>query len=168
MIVFDGIELPNDNTRKCMVEARPEVSGSYKGFVYCQSLNEAREILDYFKGVVGEYISNKIPLSIKRGCSEFSLAYPDYDTLGKDDATPMEYKTEWREHETYTDQNLVGDLEPYAYDSYNHQGFELVDVLAMRDWIAYAAAIGDTSYLKLTGKAVEPLPNIDRPQFKPV
>ena len=32
-IVFDNIEMPNNNIRKCMIEERKEISGSYKGFM---------------------------------------------------------------------------------------------------------------------------------------
>jgi hypothetical protein len=42
--VFDKLNLKNNNPRKCMLEMRPEVSGDYKGYIYCFSLSEANEI----------------------------------------------------------------------------------------------------------------------------
>ena len=42
--VFDNLNLRNNNTRKCMIELRSNVSGSYKGYIYCSTLNEANEI----------------------------------------------------------------------------------------------------------------------------
>ena len=44
--VFDNLNLKNNNTRKCMIEFRSNISGSYKGYIYCSSLNEANEIRD--------------------------------------------------------------------------------------------------------------------------
>ena len=36
LMVFEKLELPNDNTRKCMCESRDFCSGTYKGFIYMQ------------------------------------------------------------------------------------------------------------------------------------
>mgnify|MGYP001813469556 CR=1 FL=1 len=36
MMVLAKLELPNDNTRKCIVEIREQVSGTYEGNVYCR------------------------------------------------------------------------------------------------------------------------------------
>ena len=51
--VFDNLELPNNNWRKCMLEFRNNINGLYKGFVYCSSLKEAEnisnDILNYFE-----------------------------------------------------------------------------------------------------------------------
>ena len=49
MVLFEKLKLPNDNTRKCMVEDREEVSGTYKGFVYCTGIEEGKEILIILK-----------------------------------------------------------------------------------------------------------------------
>ena len=47
-VVFDQIKLVENNTRKCMIETRPEISGFYKGLIYCSSLEESYEISDLF------------------------------------------------------------------------------------------------------------------------
>ena len=38
MVVFESMALPDDNTRKCMVETRPGSQGAYKGFMYFQRM----------------------------------------------------------------------------------------------------------------------------------
>jgi len=81
MIVFDNIELPENNTRKCMLEVRPKISGTYKGYVYFQSLEDAKEKLPFIKDVIAEHISRDVQVEIKRGCSEYKLAYPGYDIV---------------------------------------------------------------------------------------
>ena len=43
-LVFNTLELENSNTRKCMIELRSNISGFYKGLIYCLDLAEAIEI----------------------------------------------------------------------------------------------------------------------------
>ncbi len=167
MLVFNSLALANDNTRKCMVEARPEISGTYKGLIYCHGLAEANEIQALVQNVVGEKISRHIPVFVKRGCSEYPLAYPRYGHIDEKTSPLMSYNEEWREHEDNADKNLLGHTYPYAFDSYNHAGLTLRDALVLRSWIAYASAIGDLSYLKISGSPVKKMEIEDRAPFQP-
>ena len=36
--LFKNLKLENNNTRKCMVEIRNEISGNYKGYIYCEGI----------------------------------------------------------------------------------------------------------------------------------
>jgi len=168
MMIFNNLDLENDNTRKCIVEIRPEISGTYKGLIYCHSLDEAKEILEFVQGIVEEKISNQIPAFVKRGCSEYPLAYPQYGHIDDKSSPLMSYNEEWREHEDNADKHLVGHTYPYAFDTYNHSGFTLRDALVLRTWIAYAAAIGDLSYLKISGSPVQKMAIETRAAFQPV
>ena len=42
MMVFEKLDLPNDNTRKTLVETRSNISGTYTGLIYCLGMTEAR------------------------------------------------------------------------------------------------------------------------------
>ncbi|MDP6675778.1 MAG: tetratricopeptide repeat protein [Gammaproteobacteria bacterium] len=151
LLLFDRLKLPNDNTRKCTVEVRPEISGTYKGFVYCKSLDEAKEILTIVKSIVGETISEEIPIFVKRGCSEFPITYPEYGHITDNEAQLMTYNEEWRKHEVYTDNNLIKYTDHNANDfTHNHSGLTLLDALIMRNWLSYAKTIGDISYLQIS------------------
>lgn len=168
MVVIRNLELPSDNTRKCIVENRPEIPGAYKGFIYCQSLGEGKDILKVVQTAVGEKISKKTPVTLKRGCSEFKIAYPEYDRIGDNGAPPMTYNEEWREHEDEIDKKLAGErTTSYTLETHNHSGFTLRDALVMHTWLAYAAAIGDLSYLKISNSPVRPLLIEKRPPFQP-
>ena len=35
LMIFDQLKLEDNNTRKCMIEMRPEIPGFYKGLIYC-------------------------------------------------------------------------------------------------------------------------------------
>lgn len=168
MVVFDQLQLPRDNTRKCIVETREQISGAYKGFIYCRGVEEGKEILEMTQKVVSEEIPNKIPATLKRGCSEYPLAYPEYAQVRQGEPA-MEYQEEWQEYEDLADKNLVVNTQSFMSDSYNSSSFTLKDAGIMLAWIKYAAAIGDLSYQKLSGGAVHPFPDLKRPsQFHPV
>ena len=149
LFVFEKIKLPGDNSRKCIVEVRPDIPGTYKGFIYCKSMDEGKEILDIVRPMVEEEISKGIPALIKRGCSEFQLKYPQYGSV--DNKTQqMSYNEEWRRYEAYADKDMKNESfeNPHNF-SHNHPGFTLLDILVMNNWLAYAAERGDSSYLKI-------------------
>ena len=74
--IFDNLKLPKNNWRKCMIEMRSGVSGSYKGFVYCSSMEEATKILNIIDSILKKYL--KYNVSIKRGCTEFYKIFPNF------------------------------------------------------------------------------------------
>ena len=101
--VFDNLNLKNDNTRKCMIELRSNISGSYKGYIYCSSLNEANEIREQVDKTVKKKIEKSIPISVKRGCSEFGISYPEYKKINDSNSKLMKYNKEWKEKEKLID-----------------------------------------------------------------
>ena len=80
-IVFDKIKLEKNNIRKCMIELRNSIGGVYKGFIYCSGLDEAKKIFDNISPILKKIIDEKISIEIKRGCSEFSIPYPNLRKL---------------------------------------------------------------------------------------
>ena len=151
-----------------MVEIRPKISGAYKGYIYCQSHDEGKEILRKVRKVVSERISKDVQVKLKRGCSEYALSYPEFAQNDENGNPVMAYKSGWGEHENYTDKNLVKHIYPPVLDSYNHSGLTLCDTLIMRNWLAYAATIGDLSYMEISGTLVEKLQIDKRPAFQSV
>lgn len=162
MMVFERLELPSDNTRKCMVEGRPEVSGTYKGFIYCRGIEEAENIRDMIRIVVSEEISEGIPITLKRGCSEYALVYPEYAQIGKG-AKIMTYNEEWRVYEDHVDDKFVIDEQILQGNTYNQPTYTLQDADTMFIWLQYAASIGDMSYTRISGVSITPFSNWKRP-----
>lgn len=149
-ILFNKINLPNDNMRKCIVELRPEISGTYKCFIYCKSLGEASMVMDNVRLMVDNNLSEELPIVIKRGCSEYEASYPGYSVV--DDVTSqIGYDKKWREHELYVDNLLLhkGAHNPNNF-TFNHNGVTLLDGVVMCNWLAYAKSIGDLSYRKIS------------------
>lgn len=163
MVVFERMRLPNDNTRKCLVEGRPEVDGTYKGIIYCRGEREGVSLLELTREKVRAEISGEVPVFLKRGCSEYGLSYPEFARTDPD-TNKMEYKPEWEEYEARGDRELDIDTNHPPVDTYNTPAYSLQDAKVMLAWLRYAATIGDSSYLKISGRILPPFPNIKRPQ----
>lgn len=166
MMVFERIKLPNENTRKCIVECREDISGAYKGFVYCRSLEEGAETCEKVKELVAEEISDRIPVTLKRGCSEYALRYPEY-AQAVPGTKGMEYRQEWREIEDLADDSLDIKAQPPLTHAFDNPVYAAYEARIMLAWLKYAATIGDSSYLKISGRPVRPAPNMKRPPFQP-
>lgn len=169
MSVFEKIDLPNDNTRKCTIETRANIPGTYKGFIYCIGIEEGNDVLERAHRVVSEEISAKIPVTLKRGCSEYALAYPGYEKVDQG-AGAMEFKNEWQKYEDLAEEKIMFDnTQPAVGKTFNRPGITAQDAHVMHAWLTYAASIGDLSYMKISGCSLPPNPNIKRPSpFVPV
>ena len=143
LIVFDQIKLVKNNSRKCMVEMRPEVSGFYKGLIYCSSLDEAYKVANYLQILVQENIGSKIHVFVKRGCSEYPIAFPDYKKINRTGDQPMKYNKNWQSIEE--DYDLLNSIKSSRIITPTVTGLNLQDVLIIRNWIDYAKGIEDPS-----------------------
>jgi len=172
MIIFDELDLPNDNSRKCMVEFRPEVSGYYKGLIYSYDLQETQKIFNRIKIVISEEISTYIPVSLKRGCERYTPLYPDFGKIDEDFKPVMEYPIEWKKLEDHAKKNNIGaHIDPISFDKYTDRWNSIEELnthnaLSMLYWIKYSATIGDLSYLKLTNKTAPKFHNLKRPPYQ--
>lgn len=166
-MVFEKLVLPSDNRRKCMAEGRDDCTGTYKGYVYCRGLEEGKEIRDLLQEMVADNISPDVPVTLKRGCSEFSQARPEYGYI-QPDTVMMEYPKAWKIHEDAVDSVFAWST-PGTGSSYVNPvaggAYPPAEIFAMQYWLRYAATIGDLSYLKISGKTLPPLPQLKRPPF---
>lgn len=168
VVLYEKYELPYDNVRKCMAEGREQVSGTYKGLVYCLGLEEGKIILKMLQDMVSQEISRGIQITLKRGCSEYALAYPGYSQI-KQNVEAMEYKKEWKILEEIADIKYAFHTRHVVKDTFKRPRYSLHDAEAMFSWLRYAATIGDLSYLKISGRILHPYENLKRPSpFHPV
>jgi hypothetical protein len=142
-VVFDQIKLVENNTRKCLIEIRPEISGFYKGLIYCSSLEEAYQIADYLGIVIKENIGSGLHAVVKRGCSEYPISFPDYKIINKSGAQLMNYNEDWKLIEEGHDS--TSPIKSNKIITPSLSGLNLHDVLIIQNWIDYAKGIGDPS-----------------------
>tara|TARA_Y100000590_G_scaffold461573_1_gene623482 strand:+ start:72 stop:1334 length:1263 start_codon:yes stop_codon:yes gene_type:complete len=141
-ILFDHIKFENNNIRKCQIELRPNISGTYKSLIYCSGLEEAEAVLKKLKVIINKTIDKNISIDIKRGCTEFGMAYPLYKDYK---SNLMKYEDDWKEKENIFDKkypNLIN----YKLNKETIFGITLNDILTIRNWMCYAKLIGDESF----------------------
>ena len=143
LIVLDQIKLIENNIRKCIVEMRPEISGFYKGLIYCSNLEEAYQIANYIEILVKKNIGSKMHIIVRRGCSEYPIAFPDYKEINSSGSQLMKYNENWKSIEEHYD--LLNSLKSNRVITPTLAGLNLQDVLIIRNWIDYAKGIGDPS-----------------------
>ncbi len=151
--VFDKLNLKNNNPRKCMLEMRPKAPGAYKGYIYCFSLKEANEIQNQLTTILNKKINENISITVKRGCSEYGIAYPQYKKINKNNGQLMKYNEEWRSKEKFIDDKLAKrDQSKQRVLRKNLPGATVCDILTMSNWLVYAKIMGDLSYKKIIKK----------------
>ena len=142
--VFDKLEL--QNSRKLMIEERKDVSGNYKGFIYCSSFQEGEIIKNKLKSILIKNIGNDCSISLKRGCSEFALKYPLYKKASSSINDMMTFNKIWKSKEQIIDNKIWNKNSKKGIINQSLTGPALRDILVMRNWILYARKIGDNSF----------------------
>ena len=150
-LVFNTLKFENNNTRKCMVEGRSNISGFYKGLIYCLGLTEALEISKKLNVHIQNNIRTDLKSIVKRGCSEYPLEYPQYKEIKISGDQPMNYNENWRSIEKEIDNGK----KDWGKSHKSIEGFNLNNFLIMRNWIAYAQKIGDQSVNKITNEQIK-------------
>jgi len=160
-LVFNNLNLKNNNTRKSMIELRKDIPGFYKGLIYCLGLKEALLISQ----IVNLHIKNNIRVDliskVKRGCSEYAQEFPQYKEIKTSSIQPMQYNENWKSIEEEIDKGNKN----WGISNKSIKGFNLNDFLIMRNWISYAQKIGDHSVNKVTNEQIkgpESFKNLDR------
>ena len=150
-LVFNNLKLKNNNTRKVIIEIRPNISGFYKGLIYCLDLNEASAISKKLNMRMQNNIKTNLISKVKRGCSEYPLEFPKYKEIRMSGKQPMNYNKNWRTIEKEIDQGN----KDWGKSSKSIEGFNLNNFLIMRNWIAYAQKIGDRSVNHITNEQIK-------------
>ena len=157
-LIFDRADPSGGKTRKCMIEMRPKIAGLYKGFVYCSEFDEAKTMASLVHGaLVGTVGDGKgLSITLKRGCSEYGLKFPDFKTLPENSEPFMEYPSQWAQIEAEYDGRWPDRL--LAKRGPTKNGFTVSDVLTINNWISFAKGAGDPTAFDIEqGQLFSPL-----------
>jgi len=147
--IFDQLRLPKDNIRKCFIELRPGIPGTYKGLIYCSSIEEAESVFEIVKPYMQKLMLDNFDIKIKRGCTEFDLAFPGYKKV--DDLNKIVYDEEWTKKEELIDHEITnGSQKGKKVFNRSLSGTCLGDILIINNWLNYAKLLNDKSYKKIT------------------
>ena len=88
-------------------------------------------------------------IKIKRGCTEFDLAFPGYKKF--DDLNKIVYDEEWTKKEELIDHQISnGSQKGKKVFNRSLSGTGLGDILIINNWLNYAKLLNDKSYKKIT------------------
>ncbi|MEM8646074.1 MAG: hypothetical protein AAGF86_06995, partial [Pseudomonadota bacterium] len=144
--LFKIVELPRDNSRKCMVELRERVPAPYKGYIFCESDEEARECQMIFERFVSGLGLSPFTCKITHGCSEFGLKYPSFKYSEDGSHHKFERPSDWylKEAEFFLDNPRTNVIHREAIST---DYITLREILLLRNWVNYANLIGDETGL---------------------
>lgn len=125
-----------DTFSKCGVEMRPFVFGNYGGYFYTDSIEEGNERYRQVKKLVHERLSDRIPVILKRGCTEFEMQNGPSDKW----IPPTQEQLEIEKR--------IDDL----YDTTNHDlpQPDFLKAKTILGWIEFAFDRGDETYKSFT------------------
>ncbi len=154
--VFDNLFLEKKNIRKCIVETRHNIPGNYKGYIYCDGIDEAQQIFDKISDIVNNIKFQKIKIEIKHGCSEFYESYPNYKKINLKNGQQMEYNKNWEAKELVIDNKIPIRTEIDSKKIHESlKGINLSDILIIKNWICYASKTKDFSYRDIYDKEIK-------------
>ncbi|UCH75224.1 MAG: hypothetical protein JSU82_05095 [Rhodospirillales bacterium] len=148
--ILRKLRLPRDNARKCMIELREDVAYPYKGYIYCESEEEAKSFLELFRQTLREFRIPNVHCGISHGCSEYGLEYPEFKY--SDDGAHRSFgrPESWDRMEAEFWAQIQEPVS--ARKDNNKEGVSIRDVIGFRTWIDYAELIGDNSWKAFRGK----------------
>ena len=154
--IFNNIELKKNNIRKCIAETRNNVYGNYKGFIFCDGLEEAKQLIEVFSREIKKSKINIKNIKIKHGCTEFYEDYPEYEKINYDGEQTFKYLNDWKEKEDIIDKRLhrIKEKDEKVLRP-TLSKISLSDVLIIKNWMAYANLIGDKTYNKIFKKQIK-------------
>ena len=68
-----------DRPAKCGVETRESVPGLYGGYFYMDTMEEGKELLQLVRKQCGQRVGHKVPVSLKKGCTEMEIKHGPSD-----------------------------------------------------------------------------------------
>lgn len=121
---------------KCGVEVRPFVFGLYGGYFYTDSIEEGQERYRQVRKLVDENLSDKVPVILKRGCTEYEMQAGRSDMWISPDEKQlmMEKKID----------------ELYVTDNHDMPQPDFLKAKAILGWIEFAFEHGDETYKHFT------------------
>ena len=104
---------------------RSNISGYYKGFIYCRGLDQAVSVKNLLDVALGKIFTDNTISKVKRGCSEYSLEFPKYGKIANEPEKMMPFPGEWKPVEDQFDQDTL--IKPAHNQKSSLHGYSLGD-----------------------------------------
>jgi hypothetical protein len=147
--ILRNLKLERDNCRKCMIELREAVPYPYKGYIFCQSEDEAEECKRRLKVELLKNGLGDMYCGISHGCSEYGLKYPEFKYSADGAHRHFERPSSWDALEkSFASANSPSRREVRYY---SNSKFTVRDMIGFETWIKYAELIGDETHKRFVG-----------------
>ena len=134
------LHLKDSNTSKCMIELRPDQNNFYKGLIYCSDVKEAAHVAKHVILECRKRTALSPEVSINRGCTSFRKEYPDYGAINT--STSLQEGPRQREEWANKEAQFFNQKDSMPINK-SASAFNLGEWLIIKNWIAYANAMGD-------------------------
>tara|TARA_B100001121_G_C18570742_1_gene564846 strand:- start:355 stop:963 length:609 start_codon:yes stop_codon:yes gene_type:complete len=132
-----------DLTKKTFIELRSNISGFYKGLIFCSGLKQAKEVKKLLDIALKDAFDENTTSTIKRGCSEYPIKFPEYGKITENEIHDFAYPENWKVIEEKFDKTeFVKGKETFDPSL---PGFCLSDFYIIQTWIDYAKGLEDSS-----------------------
>lgn len=146
---FNNVNLRNNNIRKCVVELRKKVDGNYKGYIFSDSLQDAKEIEEKLNNELQDEKIYLNKIEIKRGCTEYYDEFELYKDINQN-VYNIIYKEDWTNIEKrFDEKHFISKINDEKVYNNTLNKFNLTDFLIIKNWLLYAKIIDDDSYKKI-------------------
>lgn len=143
-LILKIIELDRDNPRKCMIEMRDGINNPYKGYIYCQSEEEAISCLHTLQLTLERFGLSHITCGLSHGCSEYGLKYPEFKFSPDGVHRAQKQSDAWSKIEEDYFSTPFSDERQIM--NFNTSEITLREVICFETWIKYSEIIGDGSH----------------------
>ncbi|ROR03162.1 tetratricopeptide repeat protein [Desulfosoma caldarium] len=132
--LMDRVDPKAPIRRKLMIDSRGSNKGSLKGFYYTRDWDEAHRIGAHLQEVMAAHMKYDFSVKVKRGCSEFQDAHPEYNDLDENGMLVMTCPDSWKqiEKDFFSRRNFEV-LE--VRTKYDELGLTLQDAFVIRNWL---------------------------------
>ena len=134
-LIFDQEKFFWNFNRKSMIDKRYDEI-KYNSYIYCTNIDEVLDAEIKTKNILNKIVDKNIIVESKRGCSEFSIAYPNYKKIYKNISHLMNYPNEWYLFEKkYDEQNTNEVIKKNNVVNDSVPGESLNNFLIMNNWL---------------------------------
>lgn len=143
-IILKFTKLDKDNCRKCMIELREDVNNPYKGYIYCESEEDALSCIRTLRIDLERFGVDHMACRISHGCSEYGLRYPEFKFSDDGAHRTQKQPDDWKkiEEDSFSEPDFANE----QILNFTTQEITLRDVICFETWIKYSEIIGDDSH----------------------
>lgn len=134
--IFNNLNFLNNFESKCRIDFN---NNHYRGYIYCSSIDEINNVTKTIKNILEINFDEKFSIETRRGCSEFSVKYPNFKKIETNINDMFQYPKLWEESEKLIDQQTYKDgIAKIRNIKKPLRGITLNSYLIINNWLNYS------------------------------